>query len=55
MENYPDFCLWWETEEQDNIIPEGAFWKIQNSWGADWGHEGFAYFAMEEPDNNGNF
>jgi len=52
--DYPDFCLWWGTEEQDEIVGEGAFWKIQNSWGPYWGHEGFAYFAMEDEVDYGN-
>lgn len=32
----------------------GAYYKIQNSWGVDWGHAGMAYFAIQDDVTDGN-
>ena len=42
--NYPGYCVMYETYYEDIFFDEGAFWKIQNSWGEGWGDKGFAYF-----------
>ena len=31
-----------------------GYWKIQNSWGPEWGHQGFAYFAFTDDESYGN-
>ena len=38
----------YETYYEDIFFDEGAFWKIQNSWGEGWGDKGFAYFEATD-------
>ena len=55
-DHYPMYCTWYETHYVDKVFPSGQYYKVQNSWGADWGHVGFAYFEKvdldEHPDGN---
>ena len=44
---YSYLCLWYHTVESTEVMADGPFWKVQNSWGEGWGHKGFAYFAVE--------
>ena len=41
------YCIWRDYIVTTKELADGAFWKVQNSWGEDWGHNGFAYFKVE--------
>ena len=45
---YPDFCLEDETVEEQVEMEAGSFWKVQNSWGLGWGHDGYAYVKVTD-------
>jgi C1A family cysteine protease len=34
---YPGYCMYYVYHTEETFFDEGAFWKIQNSWGAGWG------------------
>lgn len=53
--DFPDFCLWNEEVTENVALEEGPFWKIQNSWGEDFGHNGFAYIEHVMPDEHPEF
>lgn len=43
------YCCWEKlTIEEKQMAANQPYWKIQNSWGANWGDDGFIYFAVEE-------
>jgi hypothetical protein len=50
---YPGYCMYYVYTYEDTFFDEGAFWKIQNSWGEGWGDKGFAYFEADGT-NRGN-
>lgn len=52
---YTDFCLWYEDVTEAYHMEEGPFWKIQNSWGEDFGHHGFAYMQHVMPGEDPEF
>lgn len=45
----PGYCVYYEYETTEEFFDNKPFYKIQNSWGADWGDNGFIYF--EDVDN----
>jgi len=51
---YSGTCLtdvYWKREVE---MASGPYYKIQNSWDLDWGHGGFAYFAIQDDVKHGN-
>ena len=48
---YPGYCMYYVYSYEDTFFDEGAFWKIQNSWGEAWGDKGFAYYAADGTSN----
>lgn len=52
---YDDFCLWNEEVTDTYTMEDGPYWKIQNSWGDDWGHHGFAYIQHVMPGEHPEF
>jgi C1A family cysteine protease len=48
---YPGYCLYYVYRTEQTFFDEGAFWKVQNSWGDSWGDKGFAYFEADGTDN----
>ena len=43
------YCCTEEIFTSESTVSGGdPYWKIQNSWGASWGDDGFIYFAIEE-------
>ena len=53
--DFPDFCLWDEIIDDNIYMDDGPFWKIQNSWGEDFGHHGFAYIQHVMPGEHPEF
>ena len=54
-DDYLDFCLWYEEVTETIAVEEGPYWKIQNSWGEDFGHAGFAYIQHVMPGEHPEF
>ena len=45
---YQSFCCWYEYETVTTSYGESDTWLIQNSWGADWGEDGFVPLVVED-------
>lgn len=45
----PGYCIYYVYTTETEFFDPAPFFKIQNSWGADWGDHGFAY--MEDVSN----
>ena len=47
------YCCWYETVTTTSTTTTGgtgeaATWRVQNSWGTDWGDDGFITYAVED-------
>jgi len=42
--DHSNLCVGWGTNAEDNT----KYWIVQNTWGADWGMQGFMYYKRGE-------